>query len=104
MANMEEFVPQVREFIPERWLRDETNSNSHLVGDTATPFMYLPFGFGPRACAGKRIVDMMLEIAIARLVRNFQIGFEYPIENAFKARFFVQPNIPFKFKFVERSD
>jgi len=47
---------------------------------------------------------MMLEIAIARLVRNFQIGFEYPIENAFKAKFFVQPNIPFKFKFVERSD
>ncbi|XP_044314996.1 probable cytochrome P450 12e1, mitochondrial [Drosophila rhopaloa] len=103
MANMEQFVPKVREFIPERWLRDESNSNSHLVGDTATPFMYLPFGFGPRACAGKRIVDMMLEIAIARLVRNFQIGFDYPIENAFKAKFFVQPNIPFKFKFVERS-
>ncbi|XP_017039762.1 probable cytochrome P450 12e1, mitochondrial [Drosophila ficusphila] len=103
MANMEEFVPKVREFIPERWLRDESNSNSHLVGDTATPFMYLPFGFGPRSCAGKRIVDMMLEIAIARLVRNFQIGFDYPIENAFKAKFFVQPKIPFKFKFVERS-
>ncbi|KAH8362475.1 hypothetical protein KR200_002849 [Drosophila serrata] len=104
MANMEEFVPNVRQFIPERWLRDESNSNSHLIGATATPFMYLPFGFGPRACAGKRIVDMMMEIAIARLVRNFQIGFEYPIEHAFKARFFVQPNIPFKFKFVDRSD
>ncbi|EDX13484.1 GD18694 [Drosophila simulans] len=102
MANMEQFVPKVREFIPERWLRDE--SNSHLVGETATPFMYLPFGFGPRSCAGKRIVDMMLEIAISRLVRNFEIGFDYPIENAFKAKFFVQPNIPFKFKFIERSD
>lgn len=102
MANMEEFVPQVREFIPERWLRD--GNNSHLVGETATPFMYLPFGFGPRSCAGKRIVDMMMEIAIARLVRNFRIGFDYPIENAFKTQFFVQPNIPFKFKFVERDD
>ncbi|EDV41518.1 uncharacterized protein Dana_GF17468, isoform A [Drosophila ananassae] len=101
MANMEQFVPQVREFIPERWLRDETNS--HLVGETATPFMYLPFGFGPRSCAGKRIVDMMMEIAIARLVRNFRIGFD-SIENAFKTQFFVQPNIPFKFKFVERDD
>ncbi|KAH8382464.1 hypothetical protein KR009_003687 [Drosophila setifemur] len=104
MANMEEYVPKVREFIPERWLRDESNANTHLVGDTATPFMYLPFGFGPRACAGKRIVDMMMEIAIARLVRNFQIGFEYPIEDAFKTTFFVKPNIPFKFKFVERSE
>ncbi|XP_001980671.2 probable cytochrome P450 12e1, mitochondrial [Drosophila erecta] len=102
MANMEQFVPKVREFIPERWLRDE--SNSHLVGETATPFMYLPFGFGPRSCAGKRIVDMMLEIAISRLVRNFEIGFDYPIENAFKAKFFVQPNIPFKFKFIERRE
>ncbi|XP_017144944.2 probable cytochrome P450 12e1, mitochondrial isoform X2 [Drosophila miranda] len=101
MANMEEYVPRVREFLPERWLRDE--SNSKLVGDTATPFMYLPFGFGPRACAGKRIVDMMLEIGVARLVRNFEIGFDYPIENAFKSQFFVQPNIPFKFKFVERT-
>lgn len=101
MANIEKFVPRVREFLPERWLRDESNSN--LVGDTATPFMYLPFGFGPRACAGKRIVDMMLEIAVARLVRNFEVGFDYPIENAFKAQFFVKPNIPFKFKFVERS-
>ncbi|KAH8267280.1 hypothetical protein KR018_000677, partial [Drosophila ironensis] len=104
MANMEQYVPKVREFHPERWLRDKNNKNSHLVGDTATPFMYLPFGFGPRSCAGKRIVDMIMEIAIVRLVRNFQIGFDYPIENAFKARFFVQPNIPFKFKFVERSD
>ncbi|XP_032589533.1 probable cytochrome P450 12e1, mitochondrial [Drosophila mojavensis] len=101
MANMEQFVPRVREFLPERWLRDENNAS--LVGDTATPFMYLPFGFGPRACAGKRIVDMLLEIAVARLVRNFQVGFNYPIENAFKAQFFVKPNMPFKFKFVERS-
>ncbi|XP_030559743.1 probable cytochrome P450 12e1, mitochondrial [Drosophila novamexicana] len=101
VANMEQFVPRVRDFLPERWLRDEAHSN--LVGDTATPFMYLPFGFGPRACAGKRIVDMILEIAVARLVRNFEVGFDYPIENAFKTEFFVKPNIPFKFKFVERS-
>lgn len=102
MANLEEYVPRAREFLPERWLRNE--ANSHLVGDTATPFMYLPFGFGPRACAGKRIVDMMLEISIARLVRNFDIGFDYPIDKAFESRFFVKPNIPFKFKFVDRVD
>ncbi|KAM8704090.1 hypothetical protein ACLKA7_008664 [Drosophila subpalustris] len=96
MANMEQFVPRVREFLPERWLRDA--SKSKLVGATTTPFMYLPFGFGPRSCAGKRIVDMILEIAVSRLVRNFEIGFDYPIENAFKAQFFVKPNIPFKFK------
>ncbi|ALC47670.1 Cyp12e1 [Drosophila busckii] len=101
MANMAEFVPRPREFLPERWLRNE--ANAQLVGETATPFMYLPFGFGPRACAGKRIVDMIMEIAVARLVRNFEISFDYPIEDAFKSQFFVKPNIPFKFKFVERS-
>ncbi|XP_030370355.1 probable cytochrome P450 12e1, mitochondrial [Scaptodrosophila lebanonensis] len=100
VANSEEFVPRVREFLPERWLRNES---ANLVGDIASPFMYLPFGFGPRSCAGKRIVDMILEIAVARLVRNFDIGFNYPIENAFKAQFFVKPNIPFNFKFVERE-
>ncbi|EDW80470.2 LOW QUALITY PROTEIN: uncharacterized protein Dwil_GK11550 [Drosophila willistoni] len=102
MANVEQFVPKVREFLPERWLRDQ--SNSTLVGETTTPFMYIPFGFGPRSCAGKRIVDMILEIAVARLIRNFDIGFDYPIDNAFKTQFFVKPNIPFKFKFVERSE
>jgi len=101
MANMEKFVPRVREFLPERWLRDE--SNSELVGETSTPYMYLPFGFGRRVCAGRRIVDMILEITVSRLVRNFEIGFDYPIENAFKTQFFVKPNIPFKLKFVERS-
>lgn len=110
MANLEQYVPRAREFLPQRWLRgdgdgegDDCNS-WQLVGATATPFMYLPFGFGPRACAGKRIVDMMLEIAIARMVRNFEIGFDYPIDEAFQSRFFVKPNIPFKFKFVERAD
>ncbi|XP_037950060.1 probable cytochrome P450 12e1, mitochondrial [Teleopsis dalmanni] len=98
----EEYVPHAKEFIPERWLRDEQAAK--YAGDTANSFMYLPFGYGPRSCVGKRIVDMELEISIAHLVRNFNIEFNYPIENAFRQKFIMVPNIPLKFKFEERNN
>ena len=98
----EKFVPNAKQFIPERWLRSENKDNMH-VGAIENPFMYIPFGFGPRSCAGKRIVDLELEITIARLVRNFNIEFNYSIENAFKGKFFMAPAIPLKFKFEERA-
>lgn len=94
----EKYVPRPEEFVPERWLRTEEN---RLAGEIATPFMYTPFGFGPRSCAGKRIVELELEITIARLVRNFNIEFNYSIENAFTAKFINVPGIPLKYKFEE---
>ncbi|XP_055371511.1 cytochrome P450 CYP12A2-like [Condylostylus longicornis] len=70
-------------FIPERWLRNQDQSNISVSGCPVTaskpsnPFVYLPFGFGNRMCVGKRLVDMELEILLSRMVRNFNIEYNY---------------------------
>ncbi|XP_053951150.1 probable cytochrome P450 12e1, mitochondrial [Anastrepha ludens] len=99
----ERYVPQPDKFIPERWLRNDKSAQA-LEGQISNPFLYVPFGFGPRSCVGKRIVNMELEITLARLVRNFHIEFNYPTENAFEMKFMIVPQIPLKFKFAERKE
>lgn len=94
------------DYLPERWLRT-VKENSTKRPDygmslkPSCPFVYLPFGFGPRTCIGRRIVEMELELGIARLVRNFYIEFNYPTENAFKTVLVNVPVIPLKFKFTD---
>ncbi|XP_017845037.1 probable cytochrome P450 12a4, mitochondrial [Drosophila busckii] len=100
----EEYFPRASEFLPERWLRNETTSDAKCPANSlkiTNPFVFLPFGFGPRMCVGKRIVDMELELGIARLIRNFRVEFNYPTENAFRSVLINKPNIPLKFKFID---
>lgn len=98
------------EFLPERWLRqsgettEETGSATveHITQlKTSNPFTFLPFGVGPRACLGRRISNLEIELGIARLVRNFRIEFHYPIDNVFKSMLINMPNVPLKFKFID---
>lgn len=97
----EEFVREPNKFIPERWLRNDTEGKKYHIDN---PFVFLPFGFGPRSCVGKRIVDLELEITLARLMRNFVIEFNYSTENAFIPKLISMPGIPLNFKFQERSE
>jgi cytochrome P450 len=48
MANPKQY-PQPEKFIPERWLRDNTDASCPHA-KTANPFSFLPFGFGARMC------------------------------------------------------
>ncbi|XP_030369986.1 cytochrome P450 CYP12A2-like [Scaptodrosophila lebanonensis] len=99
--------PRGSEFLPERWLRQSKEANAAGGAEcphslkASSPFVYLPFGFGSRMCVGKRIVEMELELGIARLIRNFHVEFNYPTKNAFKSLLINVPNIPLKFKFTD---
>ncbi|XP_023294457.2 cytochrome P450 CYP12A2-like isoform X1 [Lucilia cuprina] len=103
----ENHFPRANEYLPERWLRMQKETNTNQMTTSAhplrpsCPFVYLPFGFGPRTCIGRRIVEMELELGIARIVRNFQIEFNHPTDNAFKSVLMNVPNIPLKFKFTD---
>ncbi|KAH8234977.1 hypothetical protein KR032_007006, partial [Drosophila birchii] len=98
----ESLYPRPDEFLPERWLRRKDaaeDSSEALI--SKNPFVYLPFGFGPRMCVGKRIVDLELELTASNVVRNFHIEYNYPTEKAFRSKFLYMPNIPLKFKFTD---
>ena len=69
MLREEKHFSNNREFIPERWLRQQSDTPvcPHQAEVKAqNPFVFLPFGFGPRTCIGKRFAEMEIEVLIAR--------------------------------------
>ncbi|KAH8318079.1 hypothetical protein KR074_007532, partial [Drosophila pseudoananassae] len=100
----DKYFPKATVFMPERWLRPAKDEPGQCPASdlrTKNPFVFLPFGFGARMCVGKRIVDMELELGIARLIRNFNVEFNYSTKNAFRSALVNLPNIPLKFKFTD---
>ncbi|XP_011314941.1 cytochrome P450 CYP12A2-like [Fopius arisanus] len=77
LAVSPEHFSQPHEFIPERWLRENTLASIKSAKE-AHPFAYMPFGFGPRTCIGRRFSEMEIEILVLRLLKNFSIEWPNP--------------------------
>ncbi|XP_041973420.1 uncharacterized protein LOC121729098 [Aricia agestis] len=71
----EEHFKRPNEFIPERWTTDKSDPLHYA---NAHPFAYSPFGFGVRSCIGRRIAELELEIFLAKLIKNFEVGWFGP--------------------------
>uniref|UniRef100_A0A1I8NPQ6 Cytochrome P450 n=1 Tax=Stomoxys calcitrans TaxID=35570 RepID=A0A1I8NPQ6_STOCA len=95
------YFPRPLEYIPERWLRSTDGQMDELCVKNNSPFIFLPFGFGPRSCLGKRIVDMEMEMTLANVVRNFKMEYNYSTDNAFRTYFMNTCIIPLNFKFTD---
>lgn len=61
LMKKDKYFAQGEKFIPERWHRE-----SELRNGAITPFVYLPFGFGPRTCIGKRFAELEIQILVTR--------------------------------------
>ncbi len=59
----EKVFPDPDSFKPERWLRESSNVSS--------TFASVPFGFGPRMCIGRRLAELELYLALARVCTHF---------------------------------
>ncbi|CAL8358176.1 unnamed protein product [Lota lota] len=60
-----EYWPEPQKFIPERFTA-EAKANRH-------PFVYLPFGAGPRSCVGIRLAQLEVKMALVNVLRRFNL-------------------------------
>lgn len=60
----DKYFSKPSEFIPERWLRGETEDPTQKVVNS---FVSLPFGFGPRSCIGRRFANLEIEVILAKV-------------------------------------
>ncbi|XP_004442896.1 PREDICTED: cytochrome P450 3A12-like [Ceratotherium simum simum] len=58
-----EFWPEPEEFHPERFSKKNK--------DSINPYLYLPFGTGPRNCIGMRFATVNMKLAVVRILQNF---------------------------------
>ncbi|KAM9486811.1 cytochrome P450 [Clarias gariepinus] len=62
----ENIFPDPQKFSPQRWLREEKQLNQH-------PFGSVPFGFGIRACLGRRIAELELYLILSQLIKRYEV-------------------------------
>lgn len=60
-----EYWPEPEKFIPERFTA-EAKADRH-------PFVYLPFGAGPRSCVGMRLAQLEIKMALVHVFRRFNV-------------------------------
>ncbi|KAG4080699.1 hypothetical protein HA402_013229 [Bradysia odoriphaga] len=71
----DKFVEQPNEYIPERFLKESQGGCPNAKD--IHPFLMLPFGFGARACIGRRFAEMEIEVLTIRLLRQFKIEWNH---------------------------
>eukprot|EP00062_Callorhinchus_milii_P025751 gi/632987078/ref/XP_007910592.1/ PREDICTED: 25-hydroxyvitamin D-1 alpha hydroxylase, mitochondrial [Callorhinchus milii] len=64
----ENVFPDPNSFQPARWL------NKH---QSIHPYASIPFGFGKRSCIGKRIAELEVYLAVARILTHFEVRPEF---------------------------
>ncbi|XP_048224124.1 cytochrome P450 3A9-like [Perognathus longimembris pacificus] len=91
------YWPEPEEFRPERFSKKNKES--------INPYIYMPFGAGPRNCIGMRFALMNIKIALVRLMQNFsfQPCKETQIPLKLREQGLIQPEKPIFLKIVSRD-
>ncbi|KAJ6659793.1 hypothetical protein lerEdw1_018509 [Lerista edwardsae] len=92
-----EYWPEPDEFRPERFSKENKESRD--------PYVFLPFGAGPRNCIAMRFALLVVKMGIVALLQKFSLRTcaetQIPVELV--ATFFLQPKNPIKLKIVPRT-
>ncbi|BFZ24579.1 hypothetical protein BsWGS_27617 [Bradybaena similaris] len=85
-------------FIPERWLRSSDGRHTEDIPATAS----LPFGYGPRNCAGRRFAEQEIYLAVIKVLQKLKIDIDSDSYNTkFIYTIFIHPEKPIKLKFTQ---
>ncbi|XP_046902029.1 cytochrome P450 [Hypomesus transpacificus] len=84
-------------FLPQRWLRGEDKYKQHAFGS-------VPFGFGIRACLGRRVAELEMYLILSRLIKHYEIRAD-PAGSTVKpiTRTLLVPSTPINLQFVDRK-
>ncbi|KAL3969631.1 hypothetical protein ACER0C_027428 [Sarotherodon galilaeus] len=94
----ENIFPNSHTFLPERWLRGgEDKSKQH-------PFGSVPFGFGIRACLGRRVAELEMYLLLSRLIKHYEVKPD-PAGKPVKpiTRTLLCPATPINLQFLDRQ-
>ncbi|XP_072453781.1 cytochrome P450 3A12-like [Notamacropus eugenii] len=92
-----EYWPEPEEFHPERFDQEGRKS--------INPYVFLPFGAGPRNCIGMRFAMLTMKTAMVTLLQNFTLEpcKETPIPLELDTKGFMKPVKPVILKLVPRT-
>uniref|UniRef100_A0A8C2YW48 unspecific monooxygenase n=1 Tax=Cyclopterus lumpus TaxID=8103 RepID=A0A8C2YW48_CYCLU len=86
--------PEPEEFKPERFSKENK--------EAIDPYMYMPFGAGPRNCIGMRFALVMMKLALVEILQKFSFSVcketEIPLEMDIQG--LLMPKRPIKLKLV----
>ncbi|XP_077880878.1 cytochrome P450 3A9-like isoform X6 [Ictidomys tridecemlineatus] len=92
------YWPEPEKFYPERFSKKNK--------DSINPYLYMPFGNGPRNCIGMRFALMNMKLALIRLLQNFSFHpckeTQIPLKLSKRPR--LQPEKPIVLKVVSRDE
>uniref|UniRef100_A0A8C4YN74 Cytochrome P450 family 27 subfamily A member 1 n=1 Tax=Gopherus evgoodei TaxID=1825980 RepID=A0A8C4YN74_9SAUR len=96
MAHDQSSFPEPERFLPQRWLRGH--------GSAHHPFSSIPFGYGVRGCLGRRIAELEMHLALARIARTFELRPDpQGTEVTSVSRIVLVPNKPINLQFIARQ-
>uniref|UniRef100_A0A8D2IXJ8 Uncharacterized protein n=1 Tax=Varanus komodoensis TaxID=61221 RepID=A0A8D2IXJ8_VARKO len=92
-----EYWPEPEEFRPERFSKENRESMD--------PYIFMPFGAGPRNCIGMRFALLVMKAVVVVLLQNFSFRTckETVIPMELNTRGFLKPKTPIMLKLVPRT-